>query len=165
MTDPKDALPPRLDPTCTCVCHTQPGVVHFAPCCRETDPKDAEIARLTARAENAEAERDAIAAAVFEAAAGLPRDPNWVWRFEPRWSARDLSEAIRALTPADAKAALDARINAAREEGRVMGLREALAMAEDHTPDKHALGGPAPHVTGKSIQNAILAKIKETDHE
>lgn len=46
MTDPKDALPPRLDPTCTCICHTQPGVMHVAPCCREADPRDAEIARL-----------------------------------------------------------------------------------------------------------------------
>jgi len=44
MTDPRDALPPRLDPTCTCVCHSQPGVMHFAPCCREADPRDAEIA-------------------------------------------------------------------------------------------------------------------------
>lgn len=81
-TDPKDALPPRLDPTCACICHTQPGVMHFAPCCRETDPRDAEIARLTAelasgsfykesdidalmaRAEKAEAERDAALAQV-----------------------------------------------------------------------------------------------------
>ena len=68
-TDPKDALPPRLDPTCACICHSQPGIAHIAPCCRapasdnmmdailsnpdggqwaETsspDPKDAEIAR------------------------------------------------------------------------------------------------------------------------
>ena len=47
-TDPRDALPPRLDPACTCVCHSQPGVMHVAPCCRVVDPKDAEIARLTA---------------------------------------------------------------------------------------------------------------------
>lgn len=45
-TDPRDALPPRLDPACTCVCHSQPGVMHVAPCCREADPRDAEIARL-----------------------------------------------------------------------------------------------------------------------
>lgn len=80
-TDPKDALPPRLDPACTCICHTQPGVMHVAPCCREADPKDAEIARLRmalaeseAAAEGAlmilvqtQAERDAALAQVARA--------------------------------------------------------------------------------------------------
>lgn len=140
-----------------------------------TDPKDAEIARLTARAENAEAERDAIAAAAFEAAAGLPRDPNWVWRFEPRWSARDLSEAIRALTPADAKAALDARINAAKEEGRVMGLREAAEIVAGKSCAARYTTWPW-WGTGnrsedsdlvqftKAAEATILAKIKEAGH-
>lgn len=54
-TDPKNPLPPRLDPTCTCICHTQPGVMHVAPCCWEADPKDAEIARLTAELAESEA--------------------------------------------------------------------------------------------------------------
>lgn len=30
-----DKPAPRLDPQCQCICHTQPGVMHFAACCRE----------------------------------------------------------------------------------------------------------------------------------
>lgn len=126
------------------------------------DPRDAEIARLTARAEKAEAaltESQALLTMAYEVAAGLPRDPNWVWRFAPSWAAGDLSKAIRALTPADAQTALDARDKAKVEEGRVMGLREAMAMVEDHTPDKHTLGGPSAHELGRSIQNAIIDKL------
>ena len=26
-------LPPKLDPNCQCICHTQPGVLHLAACC------------------------------------------------------------------------------------------------------------------------------------
>lgn len=37
-------LPPRLDPNCQCVCHTQPGVVHIAACCRA--PEDDLTKRL-----------------------------------------------------------------------------------------------------------------------
>lgn len=94
-TDSRDALPPRLDPTCTCICHTQPGVVHFAPCCRETDPKDDEIARLTAALAEAEAaeegalmilvqtqaERDAALAQVarLQHLIREASDPDFLW--------------------------------------------------------------------------------------
>ena len=30
-----NAPAPKLDPNCQCICHTQPGVMHFAACCRE----------------------------------------------------------------------------------------------------------------------------------
>lgn len=139
MTDPKDALPPRLDPTCTCICHTQPGVMHVAPCCREADPRDAEIARLrmalaevrkeTVRLNKAtdkqyvqtleklKAERDAAIAGAYEAAASLA--VNGMGLVQER------QDAIRALTPADALAARDRRDAQMRAEGRKEGLREA----------------------------------------
>lgn len=66
-------------------------------------------------------------------------------------AAERIARGIRALTPADAQAALDARINAAKEEGYLIAMAEAKKLgayivAPDHCP-------------------AILAKIKETDHE
>ncbi len=69
--------------------------------------------------------------------------------------------AIRTLTPADAQAALDARINAAREEGWVMGLREAADTVEDYCSDMPDLAG---HGHSVGLKDAILAKIKEADH-
>lgn len=76
-----------------------------------------------------------------------------------------LQYLIRALTPADAQAALDARINAAREEGRIAGLREAaeLIAGEDHTREELKRGRlQAPGVLARAY-DAILAKIKETE--
>jgi len=76
-----------------------------------------------------------------------------------------LQYLIRALTPADAQAALDARINAAREEGRIAGLREAaeLIAGEDRTREELKRGRlQAPGVLARAY-DAILAKIKETE--
>ena len=78
---------------------------------------------------------------------------------------RGQAKAIRALTPADAQAALDARINAAREEGRIAGLREAaeLIAGEDRTREELKRGRlQAPGVLARAY-DAILAKIKETE--
>lgn len=63
---------------------------------------------------------------------------------------------VRALTPADAQAALDARIDAAREEGRIAGLREAADAFPDDLPFVAML------LTG--VRKTILAKIKEVGH-
>lgn len=109
-------------------------------------------------ARKALSESQALLAMAYEVAAMLPQDPNWIWRFEPRWSARDLSDAIRALTPADAKAALDARINAAKDEGRIAGLREAAEIAQS-LHDRAATKGQV--LNRNTVGKAILAKIKE----
>ncbi len=160
--------------------------------------QQAEIARLTAklaaavevqdrlmneryqqylRAEKAEAaltESQAREAAAYEVAAGLPQDPNWIWRFEPRWSARDLSDAIRALTPAEAQAALDARDKAKVEEGRIMGLREAADLCKPKkaktdwgnrwTPATKNPQSAAAQGARRQCYDAILAKIKEAEN-
>lgn len=108
-----------------------------------------EIARLTQRAGNAEAERDVIAAAAFEAAA------NYCWdkrdlladaekkQVEAGLTGRDyygrrleaelLSRAIRALTPADAKAALEAYGREKVREGmqRAISVTVGLMTAND----------------------------------
>lgn len=262
-TDPKDALPPRLDPACTCVCHSQPGVMHVAPCCREADPKDAEIARLhqqcedhdaawservaaltanlrhiiaerdetfalmLARAEKAEAdcaqgqrdycdlkdrhdahfsawqsaklraekaeaalaevreetirlnkatdadyakrlsESQALMAAAFEVAARLCdetadealEESGPASRMISAWF-RSQAKAIRALAPADAQAALDARDKAKIEEGRIAGLREAAKIAQS-LHDRAATKGQV--LNRNTVGKAILAKIKEAE--
>lgn len=68
--------------------------------------------------------------------------------------AKAASRAIRAAvpTPADAQAALDARINAAREEGRIAGLREAAEICNVSYGD--GLG---------RAHGTIIAKIKEAE--
>lgn len=117
-----------------------------------------ECARETVRAEKAEAalsECQALLAMWPEVAANITVDMG------PRYDGRpvhyhipeNVKLAIRALTSADAQAALDARINAAREEGWVMGLREAGAVASAVSYD------------GDYVAERILAKIKEADHE
>ena len=76
--------------------------------------------------------------------------------------AQAASRAIRAAvpTPADAQAALDARINAAREEGRFAGLREAAKIAQS-LHDRAATKGQV--LNRNTVGKAILAKIKETE--
>lgn len=83
-----------------------------------------------------------------------------------------IRDRIRALTPAAAQATLDARINAAKEEGRIMGLREAAKLIDEGF-DR----GIAPKVEQcahdrygwedceSCASAAILAKIKEANHE
>lgn len=58
--------------------------------------------------------------------------------------------ATADLTPADARAAYDAAIAEAKRQG----MREALSIAIDHTPEKFS-AAVASHVTGKAIQDAI----------
>ena len=75
-----------------------------------------------------EAERVKVAAA-YETAAALPTTPDWRWRFKPSWSASDFAEAVRALTPADAQAALDKLLAEARLVGWWAGREAAAAEA------------------------------------
>ena len=74
---------------------------------------------------------------------------------------RGQAKAIRALTPADAQAALDARINAAKEEGRVLGLREGVECCTtviDHNLELSIQTG------AYRCKEAILSKIKEAEN-
>ena len=124
----------------------------------------AEIARLTAalefwmgdhdkrwaaqmaRADKAEAERDAIAAAAFEAAAQDCED--WA-DLECAPSLELIRNSIRALSPADAKAALDRMLREARAEG--MRESAAVCMMED-------VGE-----TYEDCRDAILARAKDME--
>lgn len=115
------------------------------------------MADLLDRAEKAEAERDealAQAAMAFEVAAKLPTTPEWRWRFEPHWSASDMATEIRALTPADAKAALEAY---GREKVRE-GMNRAADVAEDYCANEPALAG---HGYSAGIRDAILAEMEK----
>lgn len=104
-----------------------------------------------ARAEKAEAalsESQALLAAAFDVAA------KYVQSYEQsgvncNW--RGMADTIRAKTPTDAKAALDARVNAAREEGYLIAMTEAKKLGAYIVAPEHC--------------SAILAKIKEADHE
>ena len=77
--------------------------------------------------------------------------------------AQAASRAIRAAVPttADAQAALDARISAAREEGRVLGLREGVECCTtviDHNLELSIQTG------AYRCKEAILSKIKEAEN-
>ena len=117
----------------------------------------AEIARLTA-------ERDAIAAAAFEAAA----DHCWNKRdrladaekkqidagltgrdyYGRRLEAEMLSRSIRALTPADTKASLDRMLRQAKAEG----MREAEALIREKWAS-----------TSAEHSDAILSRAKDME--
>jgi len=75
----------------------------------------------------------ALLATAFEVAANIAVDMGV--RYDGRTVHYHIPDSvkphIRALAPADAQAALDARINAAREEGRIMGLREGAEIAKN----------------------------------
>jgi hypothetical protein len=118
--------------------------------------------KAIARAEAAEAqlaERDAAVAAAYEAAArvcndrGVAEQVNYGLGRETQnyYRARD---AIRALTPSDALAALERVKAEARREGRVAGLREAAYIYAGgvwyHNPD---------------VPVAILARAAEVEGE
>ena len=60
---------------------------------------------------------------------------------------------------------LPAQIAAAEKRGRIAGLREAAEIAHDHTPEKHSGMTLASHVTGRSIESAILARIPATQSD
>lgn len=101
-----------------------------------------------ARAEKAEAERDAALAQVagaYEAAKEFADEWDTIERLLPfmddksnacahtgQHEARErIANGIRALTPADALAALSRRDAQMRAEGRKEGLREAAALCDD----------------------------------
>lgn len=112
---------------------------------REAVAKIAEATEAKMKAEAALSESQALLAMAFEAAA---QEAD-----EHRHFAKGIEccgDCIRALTPADAQAALAARIDAAREEGRIIGLRE---LADEFN---------LPETQG--IHRHILAKIKEVGH-
>lgn len=165
-TDPKDALPPRLDPACTCICHSQPGVMHVAPCCWEADPKDVEIARLVAELAESEAaaegafmilaqtqaERDAALAQVAEQKSVLSEILEWSHRqlgLYPDWHDR----LRKVLGQFDGDAGLPGRDAQMRAEGRKDGLREAAELAR----------GMNNGETAKAIRHAILAAAKREE--
>lgn len=127
--------------------------------------QDAQVERLKAeinaldRAEKAEAvaaEAQALLTMAFEVAANtVARSLNdgQVTHVVPP----SVKEAIISRTPTDAQAALEARINAAKEEGRVEGLREAADLCgKDNGPWE---------ASAWCCRQAILAKIKEIDHD
>lgn len=146
----------------------------------------AETARLTARAEKAEAalsESRAREAVSFKAAApirslieegeitGLSRmDEFGLYLLDdeqaPVYCALTLTleqlGKIGSTNPiADAQAALDARINAAKEEGRVLGLREGVECCTtviDHNLELSIQTG------AYRCKEAILSKIKEAEN-
>jgi len=69
-------------------------------------------------------------------------------------------DCIRTLTPADAQAALEARINAAKEEGREAGLREGVECCTtviDHNLELSIQTG------AYRCKEAILANIEEAE--
>lgn len=153
------------------IARLQEGMVDLAMTLNKTSEYQvsgllSEIARLTARAEKAEAalsESQALLAMLHRAITEAS-EPDFIWGAMDNVNDMDVgledfaeaaSRAIRAAvpTPADAQAALDARINAAREEGRIAGLREAAEIAR----------GMNNGETAKAILRAILAKIKEAE--
>lgn len=88
------------------------------------EAKDAEIARLTAAIAEAEARSAALVAGSYEAAAEVAAYEAEFVPVKPN----DFRKAIRALTPADATAAL-ARLIA---EAKAEGMREAAGIADGH---------------------------------
>lgn len=160
-----------------------------------TDPRDAEIARLTAELSDMRngweksvrahaevlAERDAalVQVARLQHLIREASDPDFIWGAMDNVNdmdadldefAKAASRAIRAAvpTPAAAQAALDASVNAARAEGRVMGLREAVDVADHFRDSCGECNWPEDAVlvgvnVADDIARAILAKIKEAE--
>jgi hypothetical protein len=113
--------------------------------------KESDIDALMARAEAAEAERDALAArvaAMVEAGVGAINkareqpihSASVKYIFGVRCGHDRSEEAIRALTPADAQAALDAMISRAREEALAEAAAKVLSMQRevDETNERFA---------------------------
>lgn len=148
---------------------------HHVASMREAQRADQNAARAE-KAEAALTESQAREAAAFEVAA-MALDhvaSNWdcghmasrlcdCARDAEQWGIA--ADEVRALIPADAQAALDARDKAKVEEGRIAGLREAaeLIAGEDHTREELKRGRlQAPGVLARAY-DAILAKIKEAE--
>lgn len=112
-------------------------------------------------------ERDealARVAAAFVASAKLPTTPEWRWRFEPCWSASDMATAIRALTPADATAALDWQL----AEARAQGMREAAKVTMLYIRDlgcSEDTETAEANRTLKTVADAILARAAEIEKD
>ena len=126
----------------------------------ERDSQEADFAKSiaieVASRLKAEAERDearAQVAAAYEAAAKLPTTPEWRWRFEPRWSASDMATEIRALTPADAQAALEAY---GREK-----VREGMQKAADIAVAVVDRDRESPRNLSYQVESSILAEMEK----
>lgn len=85
--------------------------------------------------------------------------------FRPYYDAKMgvIQAAIDDLANLRAIAARETRDAQMRAEGRVAGLREAAEIARDHTPEKHSGATLASHVTGRAIEDAILARAAEIE--
>lgn len=105
-------------------------------------------------AHQALSESQALLAMAFEVAAHEVRGSNL------GLTIGDVADDVLSLTSTDAQAALDARINAARKEGRIMGLREGAAIAQS-LHDRAATKGQV--LNRNTVGKAILAKIKEVE--
>lgn len=167
MTTPM--LPPRLDPNCKCVCHTQPGVVHVAACCQ---------APTTPMIPKAEAE--AMVAAALKMAADKADAHATFWRKKMVQYANEdgrasqtyaqagmivshadlIHDAILSLTPADAARALEARIAAVREQAALVADDMAADATNNFTwPNGTKVAIPEPAALYyKAVAAAIRAQ-------
>lgn len=87
-------------------------------------------------------------------------------RADAEFQLKQLGPALarRVIAAEKAEAALKARINAAKEEGWVMGLREAAEIAQNRHEAWTDDSGVSCDVTAcADIAVAILAKIKEAE--
>lgn len=105
------------------------------------------LAAASARVYRAEAERDAIAAAMVEATAKLA---------EQYWGAGHHADQIRALTPADALAKLDQ----IRAEERAAGRREGMPSVDDLAQIIRCEDGDNSKGAGE-LAEAILAAMEK----
>lgn len=119
--------PPKLDPNCQCICHTQPGVMHVAACCR--------VPEMVSRSE-----ADAMVAAVLREAARtgdrfiIPSLTPIMQISEMQLgrdaAAQEMQQRILALIPQPASAALDKLIAEAEAAERERCAKIADAHAE-----------------------------------
>lgn len=126
---------------------------------------NAAMVELRDRAEKAEAERDAALAQVagaYEAVAEALQKAADDWRGDccdhEAQKIEDEIPAIRALTPADALAALSRRDAQMRAEGRKEGMREAARVVETLTG---AVEGWSP----QELIAVILAAAEKEDEK
>ncbi len=108
------------------------------------------------------AERDAIAAAAFEAAATAQLNGMDL-------VSRMAREAIRALTPAEAKATLDRMLREAKAEGMREAAEVCDRQAETFSTDEYAVGQPLSSFSERfacaQVKTAILSRAKDMEAE
>ncbi len=117
------------------------------------DAAEAEVARLTAELTSLRAGQDALVAAAYEAAADNAGGA-WFFSFptdDRKEPYRNAARAIRALTPADATAALDSMLRAERDKA----LRDAAGALCEWGDDSSQ--------SGQFFSELILAMIEPED--